>query len=126
LLFAHLVVVTKYRRRCLTEPMLTDLETLWRGILTDLGGRLVECNGEADHVHLLLLHPPSVSLSDVARRLKGASSRVLRQRYSAARRISRGHLWTPSYFVVSCGGAPLAVVRRYIEAQARPTLLSPG
>jgi len=82
---------------------------------------LVEMDGERDHVHLLVRYPPMVSITDLARRLKGASSRMLRlERPDIARRFWKGVLWSPSYFATSCGGAPIAVIRQYIEQQNSP------
>jgi putative transposase len=125
LLFAHLVVVVKYRRRVLGPALLDELRDLWTEQCKRLGAVPVECNGEADHVHLLLRYPPSLPLGRLAQQLKGVASRTLRQRHPWLRRVGRGHLWSPSYFVVSTGGAPIAVVRRYIEQQGTTTALSP-
>ncbi|MDO9714808.1 IS200/IS605 family transposase, partial [Paracraurococcus lichenis] len=53
--------------------------------------------------------------------LKGVSSRLLRQRHpEVARRYWKGVLWSPSYFAASCGGAPLSIVRQYVEQQRTP------
>ena len=124
-LFAHLVLVTKYRRRVLTEPMLVRCAA----ILSDLCGSkdwdsvVVECSGEADHVHALLDLPPKVRPSDLINLLKTVSSRRLRSEFPALRAAYRGKpvLWSPSYFLVSAGGAPIEIIRRYIENQERPT-----
>jgi putative transposase len=87
----------------------------------ELRAEIVAFDGERDHVHLLLRYPPSVSISDLAGRLKGASSRLLRQsRPDIARRFRKDVLWSPSYFATSCGGAPIAVIRQYIEQQQTP------
>jgi putative transposase len=101
------------------------LRALWTEQCEQLGAILVECNGEPDHVHLLLRHPPSLPLWRLVPQLKGVASRTLRQRHPWLRRVGRGHLWSPSYFVVSTGGAPIPVVRRYIEQQSATTALSP-
>jgi putative transposase len=86
------------------------------------GADLREFNGETDHVHLLVHYPPAVALSKLANSLDGVSSRYLRQEHGAhlRRYLWGGHLWSPSYFAGSCGGAPLAVVEEYIENQKRP------
>lgn len=79
-------------------------------------------NGEDDHVHLLLEYPPTVTLSKLVNALKGASSRALRKhRPQIARSYGlKSHLWSPSYFAASCGGAPLTVIRQYVENQRTP------
>jgi hypothetical protein len=74
-----------------------------------------------EHVHLLIHYPPQVQLSKLLNSLKGVSSRMLRQgRPDIAHRYWRGVLWSPSYFVASCGGAPLAIIRQYVEQQQSP------
>ena len=89
------------------------------GVCGDFGARLVEVNGEDDHVHLLIEYPPTVQLTKLVNSLKGVSSRRLRaERYpEVVSRLWGGHLWSPSYFAASCGGAPIAIVRQYIEGQ---------
>lgn len=122
LLHAHLVFVTKYRRRVFTDAMLTFTENTMRGVRADLEVDLVEFNGEADHVHLLVVYPPTLAISDLAQRLKGRTAYVIRREFTGAcaRARMRGHLWSPSYFAVSCGGAPLSIIKQYIDGQARP------
>lgn len=74
-----------------------------------------------DHVHLLVEYPATVALSRLVNSLKGVSSRMLRAREfpEVQRRLWGGHLWSPSYFAVSCGGAPIEIVRQYIEDQRK-------
>ncbi len=79
---------------------------------------LLACDGESDHVHLLIEYPPKHSVSVLVNALKGTSSRLLRvQRPDIAERYWKGVLWSPSYFVVSAGGAPLETIRQYVENQ---------
>lgn len=122
LLYAHLVFVTKYRRRVLDHAMLTTCETVVREVCVGFGVEVVDFNGEPDHVHLLIQYPPQIALSDLVRRLKGGTARRLRQDYTGRCNRARmhGHFWTSSYFAMSAGGAPLTVLRRYIENQNRP------
>jgi putative transposase len=79
-------------------------------------------NGGHDHVHLLVNYPPKVALSTLVASLKGVSSRMLRQQsgdfHPWLRR--RGVLWSPSCFAASCDGAPLDILRQYIEQQQAP------
>jgi putative transposase len=83
-----------------------------------MGCDLLACDGEADHLHTIIAYPPKVSISALVNALKGTSSRLLRkERPDIARRYSDSVLWTPSYFAASTGGAPLDVVRRYVEQQ---------
>jgi len=119
LLHVHLVFVTKYRRGVLSERAIAVIEEATRGVCSDFGASLVELNGEDDHVHLLVEYPPTVALSKLVNSLKGVSSRRLRAMEfpEVQRKLWGEHLWSPSYFAASCGGAPLAVVRQYIEQQ---------
>lgn len=117
-LHAHLVFVTKHRRDVLSELAIEDLRRIFAKVCTDFGAELVECNGEDDHVHLLVNYPPKVALSKLVNSLKGVSSRRLREvRPEIAGRYYQGVLWSPSYFAVSCGGAPLSIIADYIQAQ---------
>jgi putative transposase len=86
------------------------------------GGALVELNGEAGPVHLLMEAPPRVALSVVVNNLKTVSSRLLRKWNEAGlgRFYCDRELWSRSYFLGSVGGASLATVRAYIEGQAAP------
>ena len=122
LLHAHLVFVTKYRRPVFTDAMLTFTENTMRGVRAELDVELVEFNGEPDHVHLLVAYPPTVAISVLVQRLKGRTAHAVRRQFTGAcvRARMRGHLWSPSYFAVSCGGAPLSIIRQYIDGQAHP------
>ncbi|MCK9879131.1 IS200/IS605 family transposase [Frankia sp. Ag45/Mut15] len=121
-LHAHLVFVTKYRHRVFDDQHLTRLEEIMRMVCGDFEVELVEFNGERDHVHLLVNFPPKVALSRLVNSLKGVSSRRMRQEFpELAQHYWRANrLWSGSYFAGSVGGAPLDVLRRYIEDQARP------
>jgi putative transposase len=110
----HLVIFTEYRRKCLTAPMLADFEAKARERCEAWGGHLIEANGEADHVHLLLELPPTVALADFVNALKTGTSRRLRSTFVArlATFYAKPVLWSRSYCVLSCGGAPLAVIQQ--------------
>lgn len=103
LLHAHLVFVSKYRRAVFTGDILSFCEHTMRAVCADLDAELVEFNGEPDHIHLLVAYPPTLAISVLAQRLKG-----------------RAHLRSPSYFAVSYRGAPLSIIKQYINGQTRP------
>jgi putative transposase len=115
----HLVLVTKYRRKCITGPMLERLKEIF-DTLKRWDGLLVEFNGEPDHVHLLLELPPNVRPSGLINNMKTVSSRYLRRDFTSEleRVYSKPVFWSRSYCLLSCGGAPLSVLRQYIENQA--------
>ncbi|GBQ51806.1 transposase [Acetobacter ghanensis DSM 18895] len=116
-----MVFVTKYRRRVFTAAILKDMQIVFEKVCTDFETHLVEFDGEDDHVHLLVHYPPKVALSVLVNSLKGVSSRRLRQMHpTLTSRYWRGVLWSPSYFAASCGGAPLSIIRQYIEQQRTP------
>ncbi|MFE3054658.1 IS200/IS605 family transposase [Nocardia sp. NPDC059239] len=118
----HLVFVTRYRHGVLTDELLTTCEYVMRDVCADFEAELVEFNGEHDHVHLLVEYPPKLAVSKLVNSLKGVSARRLRDEYRGwvNRHSMNGHLWSPSYFAASCGGAPLSIIQHYIEQQQRP------
>jgi putative transposase len=118
----HLVFVTKYRREVFTKEILDDMRSIFASVCRDFEAELVEFDGEDDHVQLLVNYLPKVSVSSLVNSLKGVSSRMIRQkRYPSIRKkLWRGALWSPSYFAGSCGGAPIEIVRQYIEQQKTP------
>lgn len=91
-------------------------------VAANLDCEVVEFNGEANHVHLLVTFPPKVAISDLVQRLKGVSSRRMRQEFPelAAHYRRANRLWSGSYFAGSVGGAPLSILKQYIEQQSRP------
>ena len=85
------------------------------------GGRLIEFDGEADHVHLLIALPPNLDLSGFVNNLKTTSSRLIRKEFAA--KLARVYwkkpvFWSRSYCIISCGRAPLSILKQYIEQQA--------
>ena len=128
-LCVHLVFVTKYRRGVLREEHHAALREIFGAVCEDFGARLVEAGGEDDHVHLVVAYPPPVSVSGLVNSLKGVSSRLLRKRYGAALKTHRHHLWSPSYFAASAGGAlaaPAEAVRGGAAGGRREVGLTPA
>lgn len=121
-LHVHLVFVTKYRRGVFSQAILNDLEAIFKSVCADLSAELVEFNGEHDHVHLLVHYPPKIAISTLVNALKGVSSRLIRRKHYPAiqKKLWGGALWSPSYFAASCGGAPIDIIRQYIEQQKTP------
>ncbi len=120
-LHVHLVFVTKYRQKVFTNKILKDLEAIFKDVARDFESEIIEMNGESDHIHLLLNYPPKVSISKLVNSLKGVSSRLIRKQHpEIAKYYWKGGLWSPSYFASSCGGAPLSIIKQYIEQQTRP------
>jgi len=118
----HLVFVTKYRRDVFTKAILDDMRDIFASVCRDFEAELIEFDGEDDHVHLLVNYPPKIAVSALVNSLKGVSSRMLRKKnYPSIRKKLWGNaLWSPSYFAGSCGGAPIGIIRQYIEQQKTP------
>ena len=118
----HLVFVTKYRRGVFTKEVVDDLREIFSSVCADFEAELVEFDGEHDHVHLLVEYPPKVAVSSLVNSLKGVSSRMIRKKNypNIKKKLWGGALWSPSYFAGSCGGAPIEIVRQYIEQQQTP------
>ncbi len=118
----HLVFVTKYRRGVFTKAILGDLQEIFASVCTDFEAELVEFDGEDDHVHLLVEYPPKVAVSKLVNSLKGVSSFLIQKKNypSIKKKLWGNALWSPSYFAGSCGGAPIEIIRQYIEQQQTP------
>ena len=105
----NLVFVTKYRREIFTKQILDELRFFFTNTCLDFEAHLVD-------------YPPKVSVSKLVNSLKGVSSRLVRKKgYPTIQNaLWGGSLWSPSYFAGACGGAPLALIRQYIEQQEPP------
>jgi putative transposase len=103
----------------ISERVFACLRSAFESVCEDFEGELLEANYEEDHVHLLVTYPPKVALSRLAGSLKGVSARLLRAQKlpEVSAKLWGKHFWSPSYCVVSCGGAPLDVVKQYILSQ---------
>ena len=122
MLHVHLVFVTKFRRGVFTQTILDELRDIFAGVCVDFGAELVEFDGEDDHVHLLMNYPPKVSVSTLANSLKGVFSRMIRKKNypSIHKKLWGGALRSPSFFAGSTSGAPIGIIRQYIEQQQTP------
>ena len=130
----HLVCVTKYRKSVFTGESLLLVEESFREVALKMNFKVLEFNGEGNHVHTLIEYPPKLSVSQIVNSLKGVSSRKYGQaghKKPHSEKVSFGMndspqknraLWSPSYFAVSVGGAPIEVLIQYIKDQSRPPL----
>ena len=119
-LHAHLVLVTKCWRRVCTDEILTFAENTMHNVSSDLDVELVEFNAETDHVHLLVAYLPTMAISTLVQRLNGRTAQAVRRHefIGRVRARMRGHLWSPTYFAATCGGAPLSIIKQCIDGQA--------
>ncbi|BBH52643.1 IS200/IS605 family transposase [Fluviispira sanaruensis] len=118
----HLVLVTKYRRKCITDPIIIRLKEIFVELCLKWECNLIEFNGEPDHIHMLLELNPKIALSTFINNLKTVSSRYIRKDFS--NHLSKFYynnpiFWSRSYCILTYGGAPLSVIKQYIEQQAR-------
>ena len=112
----HVVWCPKYRRRVIGGRMEARLKGIIAEVIEEKGAWLVELQTMPDHVHLVVEVDPQFGVHRLVKAIKGRSSRVLREEFSWLR--SRlPSLWTNSYFVATVGGAPLSVIKRYVETQ---------
>jgi len=119
----HLVLVTKYRHKCFTAEILNSLEEICRIQCGKWEVDLLEFGGEADHVHLLLGLNPTIEPAKFINSLKTVSSRLVRKQYSEHLKqyYWKPVLWSRAYCLLTTGGAPLEVIKDYIQNQNRPT-----
>lgn len=119
----HLILVTKYRKPCITEEMFQFLKEETIRILKLNEVELIEINYEPDHVHLLISAPPQVQLSKIINSYKSATSRHLRNQYAEhlSKFYWKPYFWSRSYLILSSGGAPIEVIKRYIQNQKKDT-----
>ena len=113
----HVIWCPKYWRRVLGGQVEVRLKEIIAEVVDEAGGEVIEVEVILDRVHLLVEVPPVVPVSKLAQKLKGRSSRVLRAEFGHRRRMPG--LWSPSWFVSTVGGAPLDIVRHYVENQKR-------
>lgn len=112
----HVVWCSKYRRKVLEGDNVDRLKEIVQEVCTEYHFSLLEMEVMPDHVHLLIEVDPQFGIHQAVKRIKGRSSRLLREEFPSLRsRIPT--LWTNSYFVSTVGGVPLAAVKKYIEKQ---------
>jgi putative transposase len=111
----HLVWCPKYRRRVLVGKVEARLAGIIREVCAEHQVEVLGLEIMPDHVHLLVEVDPSFGVSRLVRLLKGRSSRMLRREFAHLRRFPS--LWTNSWFVSTVGGAPLSVIKAYVENQ---------
>lgn len=112
----HVVWCPKYRRSVLVNGVARRLEEIVRSLCVEMQVEVIALEIMPDHVHLLAEVDPQFGIHRLVKLLKGASSRYLRQEFPELRsRLPT--LWTNSYFVSTVGGAPLSVIKQYVENQ---------
>ncbi|MDI9571318.1 MAG: IS200/IS605 family transposase [Pseudomonadota bacterium] len=114
----HVIWCPKYRRPVLLDAVATRLESIIQSVCNEHDIQLIEMEIMPDHVHLLANVAPQFGIHKLVKTIKGRSSRIIRSEFPSIKsRLPT--LWTNSYFVVTTGGAPLEIIKQYIEQQKR-------
>ena len=120
LLHYHLVMCIKYRREVINDSISDRLKDIFVDIAPNYGVELIEWNHDVDHVHLLFKAKPNTEISKLLNAYKSASSRRIKNEFPSIRKhLWKEYFWSKSYCLVTTGGAPLEVVKQYIENQGK-------
>lgn len=120
LLNYHLVMCIKYRRKVINDSISDRLKEIFEDISPKYGVELLEWNHDIDHVHLLFKAKPNTEISKMLNAYKSASSRRIKNEFPSIRKyLWKEYFWSKSYCLVTTGGAPIEVVRQYIENQGK-------
>lgn len=114
----HLILIVKYRKKLFNQKMLARLREIAEYIGENQNVFVKEMNGESDHVHFLIRTKPNCDLSKYINALKSASSRLLKKEFpEVKKKLWKEAFWSGSYCLISVGGAPISVLKQYIESQ---------
>lgn len=115
----HIVWCVKYRHKVLTPKIEKRLYEILNKIAEDNSFQILECNGDLDHIHLLINCSPQHYIPDMIKALKGVSARLLMKEYEEElkKKLWGGHLWNPSYFVATVSENIEEQIRKYIQNQ---------
>ena len=118
LMYYHLIMVVKYRRKVIDDDISERAKEIFEYIAPGYGITLEEWNHDKDHVHVMFRAKPSSELSKFINAYKSASSRHLKKEHPEIReKLWREAFWSQSYCLLTAGGAPIEVIREYIESQ---------
>ena len=118
LLYYHLVMVVKYRRKVINDPISDRAKEIFEYLAPNHGITLEEWNHDIDHVHVMFRVQPKTEISKFINAYKGASSRLIKKEYPEIKeKLWKGAFWSQSLCLMTAGGAPLEVIRQYIESQ---------
>lgn len=117
----HLVLVTKYRRKVINETLYKYLLELTKKLCEKWDVELLEINHDEDHIHLMLEIPPQVQISKFVNNYKTVTSRLMRKdlKEYLDNFYWKDNFWNRSYMILSCGGAPIEVIKEYIKNQGK-------
>ena len=114
----HLVLVVKYRRKVIDDDISARLREIFEYIQPTYKITLQEWNHDQDHIHVLFSSHPKSELTKFLNAYKSASSRLIKKEYPQIReKLWKEYFWSRSFCLISTGGAPIEVIRKYIESQ---------
>ncbi len=119
----HIIWCPKYRRKVLVNDVEKRLKEIIRDVADEQNVEIIEMETDKDHIHILADIDPSFGVMNFVKRCKGRSSRILRDEFHHLK-TKLPTLWTNSVFISTVGGAPLEVIKQYVENQQtseRPT-----
>jgi putative transposase len=120
LLHYHLVLVVKYRREVFTDEISDFAKDMFIEIGKKYNITLTEWNHDKDHIHILFKAHPNSELSKFINAYKSASSRLIKKNFPHIRkRLWKEMFWSRSFCLLTTGGVPIAVIKKYIENQGR-------
>jgi len=118
LLYYHLVLVVKYRRKVFDDIIAERAKEIFLYIAPNYKITLMEWKHDGDHVHILFKAHPKTEISRFINAYKSASSRLLKKEFPEIRKkLWKEYFWSQSFCLITAGGAPLAVLKQYIESQ---------
>ncbi len=118
LMYYHLVLVIKYRRKIVDEVISDRLKEIFESLSSNYNITLQEWNHDKDHVHIIFKAHPNSELSKFINAYKSASSRLIKKEYQQIRQaLWKEYFWSRSFCLLTTGGAPIEVIKRYIESQ---------
>ena len=120
MLHYHLVLVTKYRRKVIDDIISNRLKEIFEKIQDNYNITLQEWNHDKDHVQILFKAHPNSELSKFINAYKSASSRLIKKEYPKIKeQLWKEYFWSRSYCLLTTGGAPIEVIKKYIENQGK-------
>lgn len=118
LMYYHLVFVVKYRRKVIDDTISNRLKEIFEYISPNYNVALQEWNHGIDHIHILFKGQPNSELSKFINSYKSASSRLIKKEYPKIKdKLWKEAFWSKSFCLLTTGGAPIEVIKKYIEKQ---------
>ena len=120
LLHYHLVLVVKYRRQIFNDEISNRAREIFEYIAPNYNITTEEWNHDKDHVHILFRAHPNTEISRFINAYKSASSRRLKKEFPQIRqKLWEERFWSQSFCLLTTGGAPTEVIKKYIESQGQ-------